>query len=137
MVDRNDLEKRVSNGDKLDATDEATLSKLSAAHESKKKKKIVRDYEEKMSYDDKVSTKVSGPSYDFWLVFWLVLGLEYWLVFWLVLGLVGLTLASSMESPWALMLVFWLVFWLVLWLEYWLVFWLVLGFILQKGEVRA
>ena len=66
-----------------------------------KKKKIVRDYEEKMSYDDKVSTKVSGQSYDFWLVFWLVLGLEYWLVFWLVLGLVGLTLASSMESPWA------------------------------------
>jgi hypothetical protein len=86
-----------------------------------KKKKIVRDYEEKMSYDDKVSTKVSGQSYDFWLVFWLVLGLEYWLVFWLVLGLVGLTLASSMESPWALMLVFWLVFWLVLGLVFWLV----------------
>ena len=32
--------------------------------------------------------------------------LVYWLVFWLVLGLVGLTLASSMESPWALMLVY-------------------------------
>ena len=37
----------------------------------------------------------------FWLVFWLVLWLVYWLLFWLVLGLVGLTLASSMESPWA------------------------------------
>jgi len=32
------------------------------------------------------------------------------LVFWLVFGLVGLTSASSMESPSALMLVFWLVF---------------------------
>ena len=35
--------------------------------------------------------------------------LVYWLVFWLVLGLVrlvGLMLASSMDLPWALMLVF-------------------------------
>ena len=32
--------------------------------------------------------------------------LVYWLVFWLVRGLVGLTLISSMESPWALMLVY-------------------------------
>jgi hypothetical protein len=35
--DRKKLEKRVSNGDKLDTADEATLSKLSAAQESHKK----------------------------------------------------------------------------------------------------
>ena len=34
--DRNELEKHVSNGDKLDTADEATLSKLTVAHESKK-----------------------------------------------------------------------------------------------------
>jgi len=34
VVDRNDLENRVSNGNKLDATDEAKLSKLTAAHEN-------------------------------------------------------------------------------------------------------
>jgi hypothetical protein len=38
VVDRNDLENRVSNGDKLDAADEAKLSKLTAAYEIKKKK---------------------------------------------------------------------------------------------------
>jgi hypothetical protein len=37
MDDRKELEKRVSNGDKLDTKEEATLSKLSAAHESHKK----------------------------------------------------------------------------------------------------
>jgi hypothetical protein len=66
------------------------------------------------------------------LVFWLVLGLVFWLVFWLVLELVGLTSASWMESPWALMLVFSLVFWLVLVLVFWLVFWLVIGLVLHK-----
>ena len=35
--DRKVLEKRVSNGDELDTAEEATLSKLTAAHESKKK----------------------------------------------------------------------------------------------------
>jgi hypothetical protein len=38
VVDRKELEKRVSNGDKLDTADEAKLSKLLAAHESKKKR---------------------------------------------------------------------------------------------------
>jgi hypothetical protein len=38
VVDRIELENRVSNGDKLDTADEAKLSKLSAAHESKKKR---------------------------------------------------------------------------------------------------
>ena len=38
MDDRKELEKRVSNGDKLDTADEATLSKLTAAHESNNKK---------------------------------------------------------------------------------------------------
>ena len=38
VVDRIELEKRVSNGKKLDTADEAKLSKLSAAHESKKKR---------------------------------------------------------------------------------------------------
>ena len=37
MDDRKELEKRVSNGDKLDTKEEATFSKLSAAHESHKK----------------------------------------------------------------------------------------------------
>ena len=37
VIDRKDLEKRVSNGDKLDAADEAKLSKLTAANESKNK----------------------------------------------------------------------------------------------------
>ena len=35
--DRKDLEQRVSIGNKLDAVEEATLSKLTAAHESHKK----------------------------------------------------------------------------------------------------
>ena len=38
VVDRKELENCVSNGDKLDTADEAKLSKLSAAHESKKKR---------------------------------------------------------------------------------------------------
>ena len=44
--DREKLEKRVSNGDKLTTAEEATLSKLTAAHESKKSI-AMRDYEEK------------------------------------------------------------------------------------------
>jgi hypothetical protein len=43
VVDRIELENRVSNGDKLDTADEAKLSKLSAAHESKKKRDRNRD----------------------------------------------------------------------------------------------
>ena len=36
MTNQKDLEQRISNGDKLDTADEATLSKLTAAHESEK-----------------------------------------------------------------------------------------------------
>jgi hypothetical protein len=46
VVDRKELENRVSNGDKLDTTDEAKLSKLSVAHEIYKKH-IVRSNEAK------------------------------------------------------------------------------------------
>ncbi len=34
VTNRKDLDQRVSNGDKLDTADEATLSKLTAEHES-------------------------------------------------------------------------------------------------------
>ncbi len=66
MDDWKELEKRVSNGDKLDTADEATLSKLSAAHERTKehdresyqsntddRKKL----EKRVSNGDKLDTK--------------------------------------------------------------------------------
>ena len=59
VVDWKELEKRVSNGDKLDTADEATLSKLSAAHESHKK----HDREHKRSNVDdreKLEKRVSN-----------------------------------------------------------------------------
>jgi hypothetical protein len=63
--DRKELEKHVSNGDKLDTADEATLSKLSAAHERTKKhdrehkrRKVVdrKDLEKRESNGDKLDT---------------------------------------------------------------------------------
>jgi len=63
--DRKELEKRVSNGDKLDTADEATLSKLSAAHERTKKhdrehkqRKVVdrKELEKPVSNGDKLDT---------------------------------------------------------------------------------
>ena len=63
--DRKELEKRISNGDKLDTADEATLSKLSAAHERTKKhdrehkrRKVVdrKDLEKRESNGDKLDT---------------------------------------------------------------------------------
>ena len=38
LTNRKDLEQRVSNGDKLDTADDTMLSKLTAEHESKKKR---------------------------------------------------------------------------------------------------
>jgi hypothetical protein len=63
VVDRNELEKRVSIGEKLDAADEAKLSKLSAARESNRKynreklrRKVVdrNELEKRVSIGDKV-----------------------------------------------------------------------------------
>jgi hypothetical protein len=65
LVDWKELEKRVSNGDKLDTADEATLSKLSAAHERTKKhdrehkrRKVVdrKDLEKRESNGNKLDT---------------------------------------------------------------------------------
>jgi hypothetical protein len=65
VVDRKELENRVSNGDKLDTADEAKLSKLSAAHESKnnndrekKRSKVVDriELENRLSNGDKLDT---------------------------------------------------------------------------------
>jgi hypothetical protein len=65
VVDRIELENRLSNGDKLDTADEAKLSKLSAAHESKKNKqrgkkrsKVVDriELENRLSNGDKLDT---------------------------------------------------------------------------------
>ena len=60
---RKDLEQRVSNGDILDTADKATLSKLSAAHESQKEndrgRKHVnnrKDLEQRVSNGDKLDT---------------------------------------------------------------------------------
>ena len=63
VVDRKELEKRVSNGDKLDTADEAKLSKLTAAHESTntnereiKRRKVVdrKELEKRVSNGDKL-----------------------------------------------------------------------------------
>ena len=55
------LEQRVSNGNKLDTTDEATLSKLMAAHESNREKyqrnlTNRKDLEQRLSNGDKLDT---------------------------------------------------------------------------------
>jgi hypothetical protein len=65
VVDRIELENRVSNGDKLDTADEAKLSKLTAAHESTKnndreheRRKVVDriELENRVSNGDKLDT---------------------------------------------------------------------------------
>jgi hypothetical protein len=65
VTNRKDLEQRVSNGDKLDTADKATLSKLMAAHESEKennheynKRNVTnqKDLEQRISNGDKLDT---------------------------------------------------------------------------------
>ena len=65
MVDRKELENRVSIGDKLDAADKAKLSKLTAAHKSTKnndreikRRKVVdrKELEKRVSNGDKLDT---------------------------------------------------------------------------------
>ena len=61
VTNRKDLEQRVSNGDKFDTADEATLSKLTAAHESNREKyqrnmTNWKDLEQRVSNGNKLDT---------------------------------------------------------------------------------